>query len=33
MSYRFELDGSYALARSSQWVGASSVAESPATRV
>lgn len=31
--YRFEVDGSYALARSSRWVGASSVAGSPATRV
>ena len=31
--YRFELDGSYAAARSSRSVGASSVAGSPATRV
>src|SRR4029453_15357502 len=32
-SYRFEVEGSYAPARSSRWVGASSVAGSPSTRV
>lgn len=31
--YRFEVEGSYAPARSSRCVGASSVAGSPATRV